>query len=120
MRPDTISPPAVWVPGVVERGLLHADRALDAALNLPRVSYAEQAHRADRLAEVYALRVRWWGVLLRWVFSPACDLPWIFGAAIVGAQEHDLSAARFWRETARDWRDLDAGCALDEHTGWAS
>lgn len=83
MRRDLVSP--VWVPGVVARGLLRADRALDTALNLPRVSYTEQAHRAERLAEVYELRVRWWGVLARWVFSPACDLPWIFGAAIVGA-----------------------------------
>ena len=72
--------------------------------------------RADRLAAVCERRARWWGVLLRWVFSPACDLRLVFGAALIDAIQHEQSSARFWRQVAQEFfrrypprRDVGAG-----------
>lgn len=91
------------VPELVERAMLRCSQEYGEALALPSGSYAEQAHRAECLAVVCERRARWWGVLLRWVFSPACTLPWVFGAAVLDARRRDEDDARFWRATAADW-----------------
>ncbi len=107
------------MPEVVERGLIRCSRDYGQALNLSAVSDAEQAARADRLASVCERRARWWGVLLRWVFSPACDLPWIFGAALIDAIQHEQSSSRFWRQIAQEFRDVADGRVIDaEQAEW--
>jgi len=107
------------VPEVVERGLIRCFRDYGEALNLPLVSDAAQAVRADRLATVCERRARWWGVLLRWVFSPACDLSLVFGAALIDAIQHEQSSGRFWRRVAQEFRDATDGRDVDtEHAGW--
>jgi hypothetical protein len=103
MRPEVITAP-VNVPAVVEQAMLRSSRDYGAALLLPYGSHAEEAHRADRLAAICERRARWWGVLVRWIFSPACGLPWVFGAAVLDAGRREESNARFWRDVAADAR----------------
>jgi len=90
------------VPAMVEQAMTRCAREYGAAYLLPHGSDAEQAHRAEQLAAVCERRARWWGVLLAWAFTPICDLPWVFGAALIDARRHEQSAARFWREVAAD------------------
>jgi hypothetical protein len=114
-----MSPIAMSVPEVVERGLIRCSRDYGDALNLPVISDAEQAQRADRLAAVCERRARWWGVLLRWVFSAGSDLSWIFGAALIDAIQHEQSSSRFWRQVAQEFRDVAEGRVVDtEHAEW--
>lgn len=103
--PREITVPAgAAVPDLVERAMLRCSQEYGEALTLPHTSYIEQARRAERLAQVCERRARWWGVLLRWVFSPSCTLPWVFGAAVLDARRREEDDARFWRQSATDWR----------------
>lgn len=90
------------VPAVVERAMTLCSQEYGAALLLPYGSHAEEAHRAEQLAAVCERRARWWGVLIGWMFSPACGLPWVFAAAVLDARRREESSARFWREIAQD------------------
>jgi len=90
------------VPAVVEQAMTICSQEYGAALLLPYGSHAEEAHRAERLAAVCDCRAGWWGVLIGWMFSPACDLPWVFAAAVLDARRREESSARFWREIAQD------------------
>jgi len=122
--PREISVPAgAAVPDLVERAMLRCSQEYGEALTLPHTSYVEQAHRAERLAQVCERRAHWWGVLLRWVFSPACKLPWVFGAAVLDARRRDEDDARFWREVATDLHSEHAapviGDPFDRRSGRA-
>ncbi len=111
--PREISVPAgATVPDLVERAMLRCSQEYGEALTLPHTSYAEQAHRAEQLAEVCERRARWWGVLLRWVFSADCTLPWVFGAAVLDARRREEDDARFWRQAATDWHTEHAALVI--------
>ena len=123
--PREITVPAgAAVPDLVERAMLRCSQEYGESLTLPHTSYAEQAHRAEQLAEVCERRARWWGVLLRWVLSPACTLPWVFGAAVLDARRREEDDARFWRNAATDWHTEHAarviGDRFDRTCGRAS
>jgi hypothetical protein len=96
-------PAGASVPDLVERAMLRCSQEYGEALSLPHTSYVEQAHRAEQLATVCERRARWWGVLLRWIFSPDCALPWVFGAAVLDARRREEDDARFWRNAATEW-----------------
>lgn len=78
---------------------------------------ADRAARAEQLAELYRQRRDWWERLAAWVYSPAGDVPLIFGKAAYEAAEAARSDVRFWTETAQFWRDRAAGRAADDGTG---
>lgn len=78
--------------------------------------------RAERLAEIYAREARWWGVLERHIYSPASTVPLVYGDAVIIARLALRDDARFWAETASDWRaraerrpTSDAAGALCNH-----
>lgn len=101
------------VPVLVVQALGRCDQAYGAALRMPYGSYVEQALRADALAEACRVRAAWWRVLLRWMFTDDCPLPWIFSAAVLHTCKRDESAARFWREVASDRHADHAARVLD-------
>lgn len=63
----------------------------------------DHADRADRLSALHARRARWWAVLERVAVADA-DLPIVYVRAIVDARGSAESDARFWRDSAEDWR----------------
>ncbi|MEQ3550917.1 hypothetical protein WIS52_10570 [Pseudonocardia nematodicida] len=63
---------------------------------------AGHAARAHRLAELYARRARWWGVLERDTVRRH-DTPAVFIEAVVVARCAAEREVRFWADTAADW-----------------
>ena len=83
--------------------LAELDRAFAAAVAAPHGTDAENAERAARLALVCARRAGWWGLLARWAYQDQ-GVPRALAKAVVVARQADREDARFWRETAADWR----------------
>ncbi|MFC5949764.1 hypothetical protein ACFQH9_15930 [Pseudonocardia lutea] len=89
------------VPAIVDAAFHRLRWQLNAAYEIPNGSALDNASRADRLAVLHDRAARWWRVLYR---HSANGVPFVYvsaaGRAIQAAQED----ARFWRETAADWR----------------
>lgn len=89
------------IPAIVDAAFHRIRVQLDAADSLPRASALDRAARADRLAVLHDRSARWWRVLYRH-HSPT--VPFLYIAAVSRAELHERDEARFWRETASDWR----------------
>jgi hypothetical protein len=107
MRPHTSDPDwpdrSAEVPAHVLAAFVDLDTAYRTAAALPHTSDTERAIRADRLALVVARRAAWWGVLSRWTYRHS-DKGAIYGRAALAARRGEIDSARFWRDTAADWR----------------
>lgn len=115
LREIPVATSAATTPDLVQCAMLRCAQEYGEALVLPHTSHLEQAHRAECLGVVCERRARWWGALLRWTFSPACTLPWVFGAAVLDARHREQSNARFWREVAADAHAEHAARVIAEH-----
>jgi hypothetical protein len=89
------------VPAIVDAAFYRIRVQLDAASDTPAVSALDRAARADRLAVLHDRSARWWRVLYR--HTPT-GVPFLYIAAVSRAEMHERDEARFWRETAADWR----------------
>lgn len=96
--------PMVGTPVMVERAIRRCGEEFYRAVNLPTDTRTQQVERADRLAEVAERRARWWGVLIRWVFTSDTGTSWVFASAALTAQRHEELEARLWRDTANHLR----------------
>lgn len=96
---------AGFVPAIVAAALERWQTAYQQAAAMPDGTDLDRAVRADRLAILADRRARWWGVLARWVYSPAgSPTPTVFGEAAAGSEYDERDNARFWRDIAADWR----------------
>jgi hypothetical protein len=116
-RTNAVSVPAIVAAGLARSAVLR--RAV--ATPVPGDAFGH-AVRAERLAEIYAREARWWAVLERHIYSPASTVPLIYGDAVIIARLALCDDARFWAETAADWRaraerrpTSDAAGALSNH-----
>lgn len=89
------------VPPIVDAAFHRLRLQLIAASELPAASALDHAARADRLAVLHDRAARWWRVLYR--HSPH-GVPFLYVSAVGSAELHERDEARFWRETAADWR----------------
>jgi hypothetical protein len=113
---------AASVPAMVNAGLARsAARRRAVAEPLPGDALGH-AIRAEQLAEIYAREARWWAVLERHLYSSASTVPLVYGDAVIIARLALRDDARFWTETAADWRaraehrpTSDAAGALSNH-----
>lgn len=96
--------PVVGTPVMVERAIRRCGEEFYRAVNLPIDTRTQQVERADRLAEVAERRARWWGVLIRWVFTSDTGTSWVFASAALTAQRHEELEGRLWRDTANHLR----------------
>ncbi len=84
-------------------GMEEAYRQYAAASAVRPTSDAEHAERAARLALACARTAGWWRVLLvgdRGTFA----VPRVYRDAVIAAAHQERDRARFWRDTASDWR----------------
>jgi len=72
--------------------------AIDA---MPRNTPLDWAARADRLAVLHDRAARWWRVLNR---HTSAGVPFVYIAAVGGAEHHEREEVRYWQESADDWR----------------
>jgi hypothetical protein len=100
MKTELEALPAMATPETVERAIRRCGEEFYRAVNRPSDTRAAQVLRAQRLAEVAERRARWWGVLIRWVFSPESGASWVIAFAALTAQKAEESEAKLWRETA--------------------
>lgn len=98
-RPDR----SADVPAHIVAAFVDLDTAYRTAADLLHTSDAERAIRADRLALVVARRAAWWGVLSTWTYLHS-DKGAVYGRAAMIARAAEWDRARFWRDTAADWR----------------
>ncbi|MBW0090621.1 hypothetical protein I4I73_17310 [Pseudonocardia sp. KRD-184] len=98
-RPDR----SAETPAHIVAALADHDAAYRNAADLPHTTDAERATRADRLALVVARRAAWWGVLSTWTYLHS-DKGAVYGRAAMIARAAEWDRARFWRDTAADWR----------------
>ncbi|MBW0113915.1 hypothetical protein [Pseudonocardia abyssalis] len=90
------------VPAHIVAALGALDDAYNAAAALPHRSNVEHAERALCLARVCARRAAWWRVLAR--FTYRAGLHPLHGKAVVISAGTERDRARFWRDSAADWR----------------
>lgn len=90
------------IPAHIVTALAELDDAYDAATRMPHTSNVEHADRALRIARVCARRAAWWRVLARWTHRAGFHRLHGKAALTAGCKEQDR--ARFWRDTAADWR----------------
>lgn len=97
------------VPAIVRAGL---DRCRGERVRVsgsePRTA-AEWVVRAERLAVLSEREARWWTVLERWTFLGQTQIPTVYGRAAMRAASSEHEEARFWRDSAADWRRRAAG-----------
>lgn len=86
------------------------------ALRMAQRTDTEQAQRAERLALISARRAGWWRVLARHCYRDR-SVDTVHGLAAVIACETERGRARFWRETARDWRARAEGRPTSDAAG---
>jgi hypothetical protein len=110
--------PAELVPPAVGDALRRCAADYYRALNLPLDTYADQAARADELAEVCQRRARCWAEVTRWAFAESPALPWVLVSAVLSARARELDAAGFWRDTAEYWRRVAASCEIHDDEVW--
>ncbi|MFC5993642.1 hypothetical protein ACFQE5_05375 [Pseudonocardia hispaniensis] len=84
------------------------DEQYRAASELPMSTDIEHAHRAATLAVVCARRAGWWRMLECHAYRDPDTLS-VYGHAALLARTHERDAARFWRQSARDWAARAAG-----------
>ncbi len=105
LRAALFAPSSGYVPAVVELALYRWHELYDHALALPHRTAAEHAVRADRLAVLHDRRARWWDVLAHWTYHRAgYFVAYVYAHAAQACASHDRDTARFWRDTAADWR----------------
>ncbi len=122
-RPALLAPSSGYVPAVVELALYRWQEQYGHALDLPDGTAAENAVRAERLALLCDRRARWWDVLAHWTYHRAdWSVSFVYAHAAQHSAGKDRDSARFWRETAADWRaraegrpTSDAAGALSNH-----
>ncbi|MBW0088982.1 hypothetical protein I4I73_06820 [Pseudonocardia sp. KRD-184] len=110
MRAPLIAPPTdpaatrvvPEIPTHVVTALAELDDAYDAAARMPHTSNVEHADRALALARLCARRAAWWRVLALWTYRAGFDR--LHGKAALAAGHRQQERARFWRDTAADWR----------------
>ncbi len=90
------------IPAHIVAALDGLDAEYRAASALPHGSNVEHADRALCLARVCARRAAWWRVLARWTYW--AGLHHLHGKAVSLAASRERDRARFWRDTAQDWR----------------
>lgn len=111
MNPDTQTQPQPLVTPVtsetaemVARAMRRCGEDFYQAAQLPTDTRAQQAIRADRLAEIAERRARWWAVLIRYVLSSGSGASWVYASAALTAQRHEESEAKLWRDSATHLR----------------
>ncbi|MHA6780301.1 hypothetical protein ACVGOW_04770 [Pseudonocardia saturnea] len=90
------------IPAHIVTALAELDDAYDAATRMPHTSNVEHADRALCIARVCARRAAWWRVLSRWTYRAGFDR--LHGRAVLLAGSKEQDRARFWPDTAADWR----------------
>ena len=107
-----------YVPAIVEAALRRWNVQYDQARDMVRRTDAEHAARAGRLAALCERRARWWDVLAAWTYHRADPaVPVVFGHAAQYCASKDRDSARFWRETAADWRARAEGRPTSDVAG---
>jgi hypothetical protein len=89
------------VPAIVDAAFHRLRLQLNTAYEVPNGSALDNAARADRLALLHDRASRWWQVLYR---HSAPGVPFVYVSAAGWAIQAAREDARFWRETAADWR----------------
>lgn len=90
------------IPPHIVAVLAELDDAYDVAARMPHASNVEHADRALRIARVCARRGAWWKVLARWTYRAGFHR--LHGKAALTAGHKEQERARFWRDTAAEWR----------------
>lgn len=75
-----------------------------AAYAMPHRGDWENVARSARLALICARIAGWWGVLARETYRQNGPHALVFGHAAVVAEHAERDHARFWRDSAADWR----------------
>lgn len=90
------------IPAHIVTALAELDDAYDVAARMPHTGNVEHADRALCIARVCARRAAWWRVLAFWTYRAGFDRLHGRAALVAGTKERDR--ARFWRDTAAEWR----------------
>ena len=90
------------IPAHIVGALAELDDAYDTAARMPHTGNVEHADRAIALARVCARRAAWWLVLARFTYQAGYHR--LHGRAALAAGRKEQDRARFWRDTAADWR----------------
>ncbi|GJF03669.1 hypothetical protein [Pseudonocardia sp. D17] len=92
----------------------------DALLSQHPEALLARADRADQLAMICARRAGWWRLLL--TSAHRQTVPDLYRRAVIAAGFEQHDQARFWRDTAADWRaqatrqpTSDAAGAMSNH-----
>ncbi|GAA2559649.1 hypothetical protein [Pseudonocardia hydrocarbonoxydans] len=106
-RPDDLTRvgarrPVVDIPTHIITALAGLDDAYAAAVAMPHRGNVEHADRALAIARVCARRAAWWRVLARFTYRAGYHR--LHGKAALLASDTERDRARFWRDTAADWR----------------
>ncbi len=103
--PALLGPSSGYVPVIVDAALSRWLQQYDQALDLPHTTAVEHAIRADRLAVLHDRRARWWDVLAAWTYHRSgWSVAFVYAHAAQTCASRDRDSARFWRDTAADWR----------------
>jgi hypothetical protein len=98
-----------WVP-ILADAALHRLIMERLAVSSRRTSGpGEMAARAERLAVLCERESAWMGVLARWVWRRYGEVPVVLARAAFEAGELRHQQAQFWRNSAADWRQREAG-----------
>jgi hypothetical protein len=90
------------IPAHIVTALAELDDAYDVAARIPSASNVEHADRALCIARVCARRAAWWRVLAVWTYRSGFHR--LHGKAALTAGTKERDRARFWRDTAAEWR----------------
>jgi hypothetical protein len=90
------------IPAHIVTALAGLDDAYKAAARMPHSCNVEHADRALAIARVCARRAAWWRVLARFTYRTGYHR--LHGKAALIAASTERDRARFWRDTAADWR----------------
>ena len=90
------------VPAHIVVALAGLDDAYAVAVAMPHGGNVEHADRALAIARVCARRAAWWRVLARFTYRAGYHR--LHGKAALLAGSKETERARFWRDSAADWR----------------
>jgi hypothetical protein len=90
------------IPAHIVAALAELDDAYDVAALMPHATNVEHADRALCIARVCARRAAWWRVLAFWTYRAGFHR--LHGKAALTAGTKERDRARFWRDTAAEWR----------------
>ncbi|MBN9100927.1 MAG: hypothetical protein J0I49_22865 [Pseudonocardia sp.] len=88
----------------VEAALAACRLDREAAYAMPRCTDWENVARCARLALICARIAAWWGVLARETYRLDDPHAFMFGRAVIVAEQSERDHARFWRDSAADWQ----------------